>query len=637
MCGLCGFVLRTPGEDPVDAALLDRMTDSLAHRGPSDRGTWTDGEAWLGSRRLAVIDLSPAGRMPMTSEDGRYHLVYNGEVYNFAELREHFRLDEKGHVFASRTDTEVLVHLFEELGTDMFRHLNGMFTIAIWDRAERRLVLARDRYGIKPLFLQAGEDRIRFGSEIKAILADPSVQRRPDLTALFDYLSFNYVPGTRTAFEGIEEIPPAHFMVLGADGSRETERYWDLDFTPHPERTPAVARREALELMKRSVERRLIADVPIGVLLSGGLDSSTLLALMAQRTEGPIHTYSVGFEETSFNELPWARLMAQRFGTAHREVVVTADRVRTLLPRAIEFIDEPYGDGSAIPTYCVCERAAEEVVVVLSGEGGDEAFAGYETHAAYKASQLFSHVPRVLRKRVLEPLVRALPVSHKKLSLEFKLKRFLSGQDLPPWKAHLWWRLVLSHERKRALLTTRAMEAFEPQAADRHFGAAFERVTASDDLSRLLYVDSTVFLPDDLMIKNDRMSMAHSLEARVPFTDPDFTSYMAGVPSSVKLPRLKLKRVMKEAMADLLPKPILRKKKVGLEMPYSAWFRYQLRPVLDEWLAPDRLEATGLFRPDAVARLRDDHQQGRRDEGRALWGLLNYMIWYDRYMDGAGV
>jgi asparagine synthase (glutamine-hydrolysing) len=621
-----------PAGDRWDASLLDRMTDSLAHRGPDGRGVWCNERVALGHRRLAVIDLSDAGRQPMGNEDGDVQITFNGELYNFADLRRRFHLDERGHVFRSRTDTEVLIHLYEELGPAMAGHLNGMFAMAIWDGRRQQLHLVRDPYGVKPLFYQRDAAHLRFASEIKAILADPRVDRRLSLQALHDYLSFDYVPGPQTAFEGIEEVPAGHWMTIEVDGRMTARRFWDVSYAVDESMTIERASSEALRLMDQAVERQLVADVPVGVLLSGGMDSSALVALMRAHTSGPIRTYSVGFEDGSFNELPFARVVADRFGTERREVVVTADLVRELLPGYLRFVDEPYADGSAIPTYYLARMAKGEVVVVLSGEGGDEAFAGYETYAAYKASALFGRVPRWLRHQLIRPLVEALPVSNRKLSLEFKLKRFLGGQDLAPHDAHLWWRLVLTEARKLELYSPEVRERLAgAEAPGRFFARVFDETGPSDTLARLMRIDARVFLPDDLMIKNDRMTMAHSIEARVPFTDPDLTQFMSTVPARLKLPRLRKKHVMREALARHLPREILDKKKVGLEMPYSRWFRHELRDLVHDYLGPERVEACGLFQTRGIHALLAEHEQGRADHGRAIWGLLNYMMWLELY------
>jgi len=632
MCGITGILRVNSEANGFDSKLIDRMTDSLAHRGPNDRGIWSDDLISLGSRRLSIIDLSPAGHMPMGNEDGSVQIVYNGELYNFRELKDRFRLVERGHIFRSRTDTEVLVHLYEELGIDMVKYLNGMFGIAIWDSRIQTLYLIRDHAGIKPLFYQRDGHYFRFGSEVKAILTDSRVPRRPSLQALHDFLTFDYVPGPQTAFEGIYEVPPGHWLSVDRGGRVGLQRYWDVSWEPDESLTEKKASRRALELMDESVDRQLIADVPVGVLLSGGMDSSAITALMSKHTSEPIHTYSVGFEDQSFNELPYARIVAKTFNTVQREVIVTAQTVRELLPVYLRYIDEPYADGSAIPTYCVCRIAKDEVVVVLSGEGGDEIFAGYETYAALKATKWFRSIPRWVRRSLIAPFINMLPVSDKKLSLEFKLKRFLGGQDLSPELAHLWWRIVLTEAQKMEMYTTQVMEQFVPSASERFFIKEFKRACAKEDLSRIMQIDNSIFLPDDLMIKNDRMSMAHSLEARVPMTDTELVKSMAQVPARIRLPGLRKKNIMRLAMEGILPAEILNKKKVGLEMPYSRWFKNELKDLIEHYLGPKNISDRRLFKPEVVQSLVKEHMEGRRDNGRALWGLLNYMIWLEIYI-----
>jgi len=632
MCGICGILHLCRSTDRPSEIVIERMTSTLIHRGPNDWGIWKDQQIGLGHRRLSVIDLTEAGRQPMSNESGQIQIVYNGEVYNFRELKDKYSLVERGHVFRSRTDTEVLIHLFEEIGLNMLAELNGMFAFAIWDAKKKVLYLARDRYGVKPLFYQHDDRCLRFGSEIKAIIADERVVRRPSFQALHDFLSFDYVPGRQTAFEGIYELPPGHWARIDTKGNIKIRPYCDISFQEDSAIDELTAVQKARELLLQSVERQLVADVPVGVLLSGGMDSSTVVALMQRCVSEPVHTYSVGFEDPTFNELPYARTVAQTFNTIHREVVVTPDSVRTLLPKYLTYIDEPYADGSAIPTYYVCQLAKDDVVVVLSGEGGDEIFAGYETYAAYQVSRWFRRVPRWLRCNLIAPLVNSLPVSDKKLSLEFKLKRFLGGQDLSPAQAHFWWRVVLTEAQKLSLYTPHVLEQIVPQASERHFVDRYEQSTAKDSLSRLFEIDCSVFLPDDLMVKNDRMSMAHSLEARVPLTDLELTGFMSTVPSGLKLRSLRKKHIMRRAMEDILPAEILAKKKVGLEMPYSRWFKHELKDLLTSYLGPKRISDTGLFRVDSVQTLITDHLAGRVDHGRALWGLLNYMMWLELYV-----
>lgn len=631
MCGICG-VLRLD-EQPIDpeGRLLDRMTDSLAHRGPSDRGVWTDGRIGLGNRRLAVIDLSSAGHQPMVSDDGAVRITYNGEVYNARELSRRHRLAERGYVFRSTTDTEVLLHLYHAIGRSMFAQLDGMFGLAIWDARDETLHLARDRFGIKPLFYQRDAHHLRFGSEIKAILTDPRVPRRASLQALHDYLSFDYVPGPQTAFEGILEVPPGNHLVTHADGRIRAETFFEsaLEIDERLEERAAVE--QCRELLDQAVRRQIVADVPVGVMLSGGLDSSALVACMSGYTTEPIHTYAIGFEDPSFDERSYARMVASQYATRHQEVVVSAEDVRNMLPGYLAYLDEPYADGSAIPTYYVSQLAARDVVVLLSGEGGDEVFGGYETYTAFKAAGMARRVPRWIRHRLVAPLVQRLPVSHSKLSLEFRLKRFLGGLDLPPAEAHLWWRLVLSEAEKMTLYAPSVLERFDPQPAIRHFNDTLGGFRGNDLLADLMQLDSQIFLPDDLMVKNDRMTMAHSLEARVPMLDLDLTGFLRTVPSRLKIRGLSKKQLLRAAMADRLPPQVLNKKKVGLEMPYSRWLKYELRDLVSTYLSPERLTASGLFQPWAVQALVDEHMDQRRDNGRALWGLLNYMMWLEMY------
>jgi len=635
MCGISGIFSPKKMLGPDDAALACRMAASIAHRGPDDSGCYSDPMVALSHRRLSVIDLSRNGHQPMSNEDGSVWIVFNGEIYNFAEIRQSHRLVEKGHVFRSATDTEVLLHLYEELGSEMVSELNGMFAFAIWDKARSQLHLARDRHGIKPLFYSWQGDRFLFGSEIKTILLDPRVSRRVNVQALHDFLTFAYIPGPQTAFEGIYELPPAHWMTIPASGGTSMRRYWDLRFDVDESMSLKQAIDGARALTERAVKRQLIADVPIGVLLSGGMDSSTLVAMVSRQTTEAVRTYSVGFEDSSFNELPYAGIVARQYNTVSRQIIVTPDLVRQMLPKYLSYIDEPYADGSAIPTYYVCQIAKGEVVVVLSGEGGDEIFAGYETYAAYKASQWFRRVPQWIRRSVITPLVFRLPVSHKKLSLEFRMKRFLGGQALSPAEAHMWWRIVLTESQKRSLYSPRIQEQLSLAPPERHFLEVFDRSPAQDTLNRLLHIDSSVFLPDDLMIKNDRMSMAHSLEARVPFTDHDLVEFLARVPPRFKLPGLRKKHLMRLSMKDLLPPAILNKKKVGLEMPYSLWLKSELKDLLMDYCGSQRIAASGLFRPEAIASLIQEHMEHRHDHGRALWGLLNYMMWLDLYQPSA--
>lgn len=632
MCGIAGIFQFDSSKSLPDENLLRRMISALAHRGPDDAGIWLDAQTALGHRRLSIIDLSAHGRQPMGNENDAIQITYNGELYNFRELMKRYSLVERGHRFRSRTDTEVLIHLYEELNLKMLPELNGMYAFALWDARRRELHLVRDRYGIKPLFYAQYDDKLIFASEIKAILQDSRFNRRVNLQAMHDFFSFNYIPGVQTAFDGIFEVPPGHVLTAESNGALKLERYWQPSYQVDEKLNEKDAAQTALELMKQAVERQLVADVPVGVLLSGGLDSSAITALTARQQSAPVRTFSIGFDDQSFNELPYARTMAQAFGTIHDEVMITPELVAEMLPRYLSYIDEPYADGSAIPTFYVSQLARKSVKVVLSGEGGDEVFAGYETHAAFKAAQMFKKIPQVIRRNLFAPLVNLLPVSDKKLSLEFKLKRFLGGQDLTPAEAHLWWRIVLTETGKNEIYNPDIFGQFAPLPSVRFFQDVFAQSAARDDLNKILNIDSAVFLPDDLMIKNDRMTMAHSLEARVPLTDNDLTAFLETVPPRLKLKGLRKKNIMRQALKDILPREILNKKKVGLEMPYSRWLRAELKDLLLDSCSPKRLRETGFFDERAIQKIIDEHQSGKYDHGRFLWGLLNFMMWLNLYI-----
>ena len=633
MCGFAGGLLGR-NESFTDTELLDRMGTVLAHRGPDDSGTYTDGPYGVVHRRLSVIDLTSAGHQPMSNEDGTVWLAYNGEVYNFRELRQRFRLDERGHTFRSKTDTEILLHLYETLGNDFLRTLNGMYAMAIWDTKKRRLLLARDPFGVKPLFYTRQGERLWFGSEIKALLEVPGIERQPSLPALYHYLSFDYVPDALTPFKNIEELRPGHAMEVSWEtGSTRTWRFYDFTYIEDNAIGSSSAIMRTRELLHDAVRRQLVSDVPVGVMLSGGLDSSALTMLMASiRGSGDFHTFSLGFEEQSFDESGYANIVAQKAGTRHHTIMVTPDKVAANMPGYLAHIDEPYADGAAIPTWLLAEEASRHVTVLLSGEGGDEVFAGYDTHAAYKVRAMYRNtVPSFIRNRVVRQLVHRLPVSDRKLSLEFKLKRFTDCAELGVTDAHYSWREVLSADAKREIL--KDFERFEGYGhSSDFFDEIYSRCRAGSEINRLLCVDSSCHLPHDLMVKNDRMTMAFSIEARVPFTDTELFGFLAKVPIRHKFPLLRKKHLLKKALEGSLPDRIARKKKVGLEIPYSSWMRSSLREITLEYISPSRLNQTGLFDPVAVERLWDRHDRKLEDNGRALWGILNYMMWYDLYI-----
>jgi asparagine synthase (glutamine-hydrolysing) len=617
MCGICGLA-ALDGAGPVDGRLLAAMNSALVHRGPDDEGAVLDGPVGLAARRLSIIDLA-GGHQPIANEDGNVHVVQNGEIYNYRELRDD--LVTRGHRFATRCDTEVLVHLYEERGLRFVDALRGMFAVAVWDARRRRLLLARDRYGIKPLYWRAGGGTLAFASELKALLRDPGFSREVDLDALEAFLAFNSIPAPLTIFRDARKLPPGHVLTWEPGGEPRVERY----ARPAPADAGAVRREPAGELaaelrerLRDSVRAHLVADVPVGVLLSGGVDSSALAALAAESGDGRVRTFSIGFEERSFNELDRARLVARRFGTDHHELVVRPD-ASELLPRLVDAFDEPFADSSALPTYLVSQLAAEHVKVVLSGEGGDELFGGYHTYVADLLA------PRVgWAAAAARPLIERLPSSSRKVSLEYRAKRFARGARLPPLERHHAWKEIFAPEARAELLAGRD---------GRHdpldlYRARYEETAGAEPLARLQDVDLGIYLADDLLVKTDRASMAHSLEARVPFLDPAVTDLALALPTKHKVRGLSKKRLLRRAVAPLLPREILRAPKQGFSIPAAAWLRGPLEPFARGVLS----RGNGVLDRDATLRVLDAHVARREDLSRQLWGLLTFTLWWERHV-----
>lgn len=632
MCGFAGVLLINGNtRNPLLDESLVRMSEVIRHRGPDDSGTSWNGPCGMTHRRLSVIDLSRAGRQPMGSEDGSVMLAYNGEVYNFLDLKSQFGL-ANDFAFRSATDTEVILHLYEKLGVDFLSYLNGMFSLAIWDSKRGLLVLARDPFGIKPLFYMRHQGNLWFASEIKSLLQAPSFEAAPDAEALFHYLAFNYIPERLTAFEGIRELAPGTVMEVKREQNRYSKSpFFKPDYSKNTHMDAGTAIRQSHALLRASVKRQLISDVPVGVMLSGGMDSSSLAALMRlERGDSNFHTFSLAFDEPSFDESAFAREMACFLGTIHHEVRVTPEKVMSLLPGYLAHIDEPYGDGSAIPTWLLAEEAASFVTVLLSGEGGDEVFSGYDTHAAMKARKLYRMLlPGVIRKHVVSPLANLLPVSMSKLSFEFRAKRFTRGAELCLPESHLAWRAVLTRNERLAIFPGNTQEY---RSTESFFNDVFNSSPSDSDLSGILRIDAACHLPHDLMIKNDRMTMAHSIEARVPFTDLELFRMLASVPDRIKMPGMRKKHLLRKAMRGILPPGILSKKKVGLEMPYSSWFRGEMKDFAYDSMFSSKVFSSGLLNPQGVLSLWKQHQEMKADNGRALWGILNYACWYDIYI-----
>jgi asparagine synthase (glutamine-hydrolysing) len=602
------------------------MCLTLRHRGPDDYGVFAAGPAAIGMTRLSIIDLA-GGHQPIHNEDRSAWIVYNGETYNSPELRE---LLEHRHQFYTRSDTEVLLHAYEEWGQAMLDRLRGMFAFAIWDARRGSLLLARDRLGIKPLYYALAGDWLVFGSEIKAILRAPCVARELDSEALDAYLSFNYIPAPMSIFKGVRKLPAGHLLRCGR-GEVRVAKYWDLDCTPQQSADEEACAQQLRAILDDSVRAHLLSDVPIGVLLSGGVDSSAVTALAARNYRGRVKTFSVGFEEKSFNELQAARLVARTYGTDHHEDLVTPDAA-ALVERIVDHFDEPFADSSALPTFLVSQMAAREVKVVLSGDGGDETFAGYLTYTADALAETYQRLPALLRRCVIEPLVAHLPVSDEKVSLDYMAKRFVAGAHLPPLQRHHSWKVIFAEQDKRRLYARDWAAALRLEDPISILAGFYDSLDGANFITKLQYVDTKTYLPDDILTKVDRMSMAHSLETRPPLLDHHVVEYAASLPAHTKLRGMQRKVVLRRAVSDLLPAPLLRRRKHGFSIPLAAWLRRDLRSLVADALAPAALRRVGIFDDREVGRLVDDHWCGRRDLSRNIWGLLMFMIWHDRYM-----
>jgi asparagine synthase (glutamine-hydrolysing) len=615
MCGICGIATLN---GTVDADRVGAMNGTLVHRGPDSSGQFTDGTVALAARRLSIIDLE-TGDQPIANEAGTVHVVQNGEIYNYRELRR--ELERAGHRFRTHGDTEVLAHLYEEHGQRFAEGLRGMFAIAIWDAPRRRLVLARDRFGIKPLYYRDEGGELSFASELRAL-----PRGEIDLDAVEAFLAFNSIPAPLTIFREARKLPAGHILVWDA-GRTRIERF----ARPAPVPADELRNDEEPELVEElrarlrdSVRAHLVSDVPVGVLLSGGVDSALLAALAAEESSEPLRTFSIGFAERSFNELEDARRVASRYGTEHRELVLRPDAA-LLLPALADAFDEPFADSSALPTYLVSELAASDVKVALSGEGGDELFGGYYTYAADLLANRLGGLAQLAR-----PLVERLPTSTAKASLDYKAKRFVRAAHLPPLERHHGWKEIFSPDA-RAELTGR-VSAFDPVDVLR---ARFAETEGADELARLQDVDLGVYLVDDLLVKTDRASMAHSLEARVPYLDTVVTNLALALPTRHKVRGLSKKVLLRKAAAPLLPREIVHGKKRGFSIPAAAWLRGELEPFARETLSPQTLKRQGYFRPDVVQRLLDEHVAGREDRSRQLWGLLAFTLWHQHHVERA--
>lgn len=640
MCGICGMAGH------VDPKLLAQMTQMIHHRGPDDGGTYLDpsGYVGLGNRRLSIIDLSPAGHMPMSNMDETLWITYNGEVYNFPALRQ--EMESKGYPFRSRTDTEVILALYQEYGVQAFARLNGMFALAIWDTRTQELTLARDRFGVKPLYYAAVPGGLLFGSEVKSLLLDPRLRREINLEALNDYLAFLWVPGPQTLFKGVYKLPPAHYLRWKAQ-EFSVAPYWTI-FWEEEHRSKADIASELREVLVRAVERHLISDVPLGLFLSGGLDSTTLLAIMSQLTKDPVEAYTIAFqgedarlEQSAGEDDQYADLAAAHFGANLHRITVAPD-IASLLPRVIWHLDEPVADPAAINTLLISEAARPQVTVLLSGQGADEVFGGYRVHLANRFQKPLKWIPAWMREQVLVPglnvlphLAGRIPGLHPGLLLAFHryFSRIIPQVDLPARELYLYNRSYYSQAELNALYTAGVSAGMNGANKDKSHQAYFQEAAYAHFTNQMLHVDLKTFLPELNLAYGDKLSMAASIETRVPFLDYELVEFMSRVPADLKIRGLTGKYILREAVKDLVPGAIIRRRKAGFGAPIRKWLQADLGEMMDDLLSEATLQQRGFFKPSAIRGMISQHRDGKADYTYQIWALLTLELWQRIFID----
>ena len=637
MCGICGKISLDINSS-INEDLMRRMCGVLKHRGPDDEGVYlnrVEGQGsgvkvGLGHRRLSVIDLSSAGHQPMSNEDQTVWIVLNGEIYNFLELRDD--LVKRGHRFKSHTDTEVILHLYEEQGIECLHNLRGAFAFAIWDEKGQRMFAARDRIGKKPFYYVYKNQTLIFASEIKAILQDPDVSAHVNRMAITDYLSYGYTPTPETMFAGIMKLPPAHFLIY-ENGAIKIERYWRLDFSKKIILSEAQYCERILSLLEDATRIRLISDVPIGAFLSGGVDSSAIVYMMSKINAGAVKTFSIGFEEERHNELRYARVIARHFGTEHHEYIVRPQAIE-LLPKLVWHYNEPYADSSALPSFYVAKMTRQEVKVALNGDGGDEDFGGYERFMAARYAELFRKIPGPIRSGVIEPATNMMPDSLEFNNPAAKLKRFMRMASKPYRERHYNWVTIFRDSEKEDLFTDEFKREMKSRNSFTYLNNAFEECTSNDIVDRVISTDIRTNLLDDLLVKMDIATMANSLEGRSPFLDHKVMELAAAIPSAMKIKGMRLKYILKKALKGKVPDEILSRGKMGFGIPIDAWFRSDLKEYAYGVLRDPRCVKRNYFKKEGVARLLDDHAEGRANHGARIWTLLHLELWHRIFIDG---
>lgn len=626
MCGIAGIV-RDDGLD-VDQPLVGKMCAAIRHRGPDDDGFYFQPGVGLSMRRLAIIDLK-SGKQPIHNQDRTAWIVFNGEIYNYQELRS--RLEKLGHSFYTNSDTEAIVHAYDQYGADCPKYLRGMFAFAIWDTCTQELFLARDRVGKKPLLYSRVNGQFVFGSEFSALFQHPDVSKDIDFEALDHYLSFMCVPAPLTAYRGIKKLEPGHSLRY-RKGEIKTERYWQPDFSTKLDISEQEAGERAIDILRDAVKVRLMSEVPLGAFLSGGIDSSAVVALMSEMSSDPIKTFSIGFEEQDFSELHHARRVAEHVGADHHEFIVRPDALE-VLPILVEHYGEPYADSSAIPTYYVARETRKHVTVALNGDGGDESFAGYERYAAMRLAERYHRLPAIFRDTVVKQAIELLPSSATRRSRVRDVKRFISSASLPKTERYLRWMSVFDAEAKRDLYSDQFAHQTASVSAAAVLDPWFARANGSGIVDAALLTDLMTYLPNDLLVKVDIATMAVSLEARSPFLDHHVIEFAASLPEKYKLRGLTTKYLLKRILKQLLPAENLDRRKMGFGVPIGHWFRGKLQPFLRETILSESALKRGLFKPETVKQLVELHARGERDFSHQLWTLLMLELWFQRFID----
>ncbi|MDP8230823.1 MAG: asparagine synthase (glutamine-hydrolyzing) [Candidatus Gorgyraea atricola] len=637
MCGICGKVSLNTNAN-ISEGLIRKMCSVLAHRGPDNEGVYLGtpnhslrsgtGQArvGLGHRRLSVIDVSSRGHQPMGNEDGSIWLVMNGEIYNFSELRKD--LEKKGHIFKSHTDAETIIHLYEEKGIDCLNDLRGGFAFTIWDEKKQRLFVARDRIGKKSVYYTYRNQTLIFASEIKAILKDPETSVEVNRGVVTDYLSYGYVPTPESMFKGIMKLPPAHFMIY-EKGNIKIEKYWELDFSKKNRLSEPECCKRIMDLLEEATRIRMISDVPLGAFLSGGIDSSAVVYMMSKLSSKPIKTFSIGFEDREYSELKFARQIADRFGTEHKEYMVKPNAIE-VLPKLVWHYNEPYADSSALPSYYVAKMTRQEVAVALNGDGGDECFGGYERFMAARFAEYLKIVPAPF----LRAIAGRLPESLGLKDFRTRLKRFLLMASKSYRERHYNWVSIFRDSEKEELFSGAFKDEIKDRDSFAYLDGAFDRCRSKDVVDKVMSADIRTNLLDDLLVKMDIATMANSLEGRSPFLDHRMMEFAATIPSSMKIKGTRLKYILKQALSDVLPKEILSRGKMGFGVPIDRWFRDELKDYSHEILMSSKCINRGYFKKEGIKALLDGHCEGRANNGARIWSLLNLELWHRMFVDG---